>query len=55
MSIKYFFGFALLALFVLVLSSCSFGNLISEPEYNDWKIKFGDVAEYAAPNLNDSD
>lgn len=38
----------------LVLSSCSLGERISEPEYDDWKILFDDSEEYASAYYNDS-
>lgn len=45
--------FLLLTLLIL-FTSCSMETGISEPVYEDWKIKFGDDMNYAAPAFNDS-
>ena len=45
-----FFLFAVLILF----TSCSFKDKISEPVYDNWKIKFSDNPAFATPDFNDS-
>ena len=43
------------ALLIFGLASCSFGNLITERDYEDWKINFIDSMEFASAYYNDSD
>ena len=39
---------------ILLFTSCSFSGRISEPAYENWKIKYGDDKAYASPDYNDS-
>lgn len=52
---KYRHSIIILFFIAFLLSSCSFGEMISEAVYDDWKIKFGDSQEYASPSYNDND
>ena len=52
---KSFFNIIVFLLIAFVFSSCSFGNLITERDYEDWKINFIDSMEFASAYYNDSD
>ncbi len=40
--------------FLVLFTSCSFKGRVSEPVYENWKIKYGDSQSYASPDYNDS-
>ena len=39
---------------LIIFTSCSFSNRITEPVYENWKIKFSDDKSYSTPGYNDS-
>ena len=38
----------------ITFTSCSFKDRLSEPVYENWKIKFGDSQSYSEPDFNDT-
>ncbi len=48
--------FKLLLFFAVnvVLTSCALGERVSEPEYEDWKVFYGDNLKYSLPEFDES-
>ena len=46
-------SFFLLSVILILFTSCSFKGRISEPVYEDWKIKFSDDKNFASPDYDD--